>query len=64
MFMRVQINGSYLETNATWKFADKEVNMGSFRDGPGRKAHGTEGLSQVRLSTLSEGYLLPKCTSW
>lgn len=41
--MRVQINGSYLETNTTWKFADKEVNMGPFRDRPGRKAHGTEG---------------------
>lgn len=43
MFLRVQINGSYLETNTTWKFADKEVNMGPFRDRPGRKAHGTEG---------------------
>lgn len=37
----------------------KEVNVGSFRDGPGRKGHGTEGLSQVGLSTLWEGYLLP-----
>lgn len=59
MFMRVQINGSHLETNTTWKFADKEVNTGPFRDRPGRKGHGTEGLSQVGLSILWEGYLLP-----